>query len=163
VEHVRVRRDAGGEGLGANSGHAGTSEAGGAGIATTGERHNQAVATAAVAAGMEELGERQREIVGGGERPRSRFDFAGIGSFCFARQTVVEEVALRGGSDGEMAGFVKQVAGPGQPRSIEEKRAARDAKAGKKSFFGDFAFPDREADFGEEGNDGIEGAQDGAK
>ena len=62
---------------------------------------------------------------------------------------------MRGGSDGEVASFVKQVAGPGEPRAIEEKCAARDAKAGKKSFVGNvFIFPDRKADFGEKGEDG---------
>jgi hypothetical protein len=62
-----------------------------------------------------------------------------------------------------MASFMEQVAGPGEPHSIEEKRSARDAKAGEKSFFGNFIFPDREADLGQERDDGIEAAQNAAK
>ena len=70
-------------------------------------------------------------------------------------------MALRGGSDSEMASFMEQVARPGEPRSIEKKRAVRNAKAGEKSFFWDFIFPDRKPDLGKEGNDGIEPAHQG--
>ena len=53
AEHMGVWRDTGRNGLGANGGHAGTSEASGAGIASAGEGKDQTVATAAVPAGME--------------------------------------------------------------------------------------------------------------
>ena len=159
AQHVREGSNACRAGVGANGGHAGGSQTGGAGIAAAGKREDEPVATTAVTAGMKQLRKGQGKMSRRGEGPCGCLDFTGVGSFNFAGQPVVELRAQRGRRDREVARFVEQIAGPFHQCTIKKERAVRDAEARQKRFSGDRVFADRDPNLAEECHDGIHGGK----